>query len=722
MSENLLRMHPGQLLAHSGHLLLVTDSHGRIGRGSEGFYAHQTRFLSRLALSLDGHPLRPACATTPTAHALSAGFVARAPKGAVRAAGTAVRRLPVAAVSRQGLEVQLRARLEGGLRLTLVIVNRTPVDLEVELACRLAADYADYQKVSQGKRAGAPAETRWEDGPAGAALRLRCRDPRLAHATLIRFSGAPGWRLAADSVCCRLALPAGRPVPLGIDVEVLFGGTAPQPGSVARASLDRLRADWLAEAARMRLDQPRLQQVWDRAVADLAALALDEGDGVERLAPAAGIPGYQAVFGRDMLVTGCQSALLGPELLRGSLRLLAGRLGEKDDPRFDEQPGRVLHQQQRSPSALLGETPFLHYYGDYSAPALFLIGLASDFAWTGDGAFLDEMREPMRRVLGWIDRDADLDGDGLYEYRTRAGRQGLKNQGWKDSGEAILYPDGGCVPDPIALVEIQGAYYAAKRALGLALAAHGETAEGHALLRQARDLKRRFDAAFWLPEEEYLALALDPGKQPVRTIASDPAHCLAYGVVARDKGEAVSRRLMAPDLFTGWGLRTLSSAHPCYNPFAYHLGAVWPLSAAMAALGLKRYGRIEALHRVAEGLLAAAQLFEQDRLPEAMSGHPRDADHPHPGIYPKANAPQAWSAGAVVLVLQALLGLQPLAPFGTLVVEPTLPEWLPALTLENLRVGEARVTLRFERHPPGETSCTVLSCTGRLRVRQRRPR
>ncbi len=328
------------------------------------------------------------------------------------------------------------------------------------------------------------------------------------------------------------------------------------------------------------------------------------------------------------------------------------------------------------------------------------------------------MRDKALGTLEWMDRDGDSDDDGFYEYQTRAGESGTKNQGWKDSGEAILYPNGRMVADPIAVCEVQGLYYAAKQAMGLAFAAVGEHARGADLLTQADALKRRFNERFWMEDERFFALALDPDKRPVRSIASNPGACLAYGIVDADKAQAVAERLMAPDMFSGWGIRTLSSAHPAYNPLAYHLGTVWPFANAVTGFGLKRYGFAASLHRVAKGLFDASELFHLDRLPEVFGGHARDRRHPHPGIYPGACAPQAWSASAVVMLVHAMLGLIPLVPVGTLIVDPELPEWLPEVTIEGVRVAEATVDLRFRRDASGFTEHEVVRASDGLAVRR----
>jgi glycogen debranching enzyme len=314
-----------------------------------------------------------------------------------------------------------------------------------------------------------------------------------------------------------------------------------------------------------------------------------------------------------------------------------------------------------------------------------------------------------------LDDQADLDGDGFYEYQTRS-PQGDRNQGWKDSEHAILHTDGSDAPLPIATAEVQGYVYAGKQQLGAALLALGKLREGRQLLREAGELKRRFGQAFWMPDEGFLALALDGQKRQVRSVASNAGHCLATGIVEATHAPAVAGRLLAPDMFSGWGVRTLSADHIAYNPFSYHLGSVWTVEQATTAFGLKRYGFGQHANAIAQGTFDLAERYALHRLPEAVGGQPRDRTHPFPGVYPKACWPQAWSAGAVIMLLQALLGLRPLAPLGLLLVYPELPEWLPDLVLRGLRVGDSRLSIRFHREADGSTHYRVLERQGRVRV------
>ncbi len=397
-----------------------------------------------------------------------------------------------------------------------------------------------------------------------------------------------------------------------------------------------------------------------------------------------------------------------PRTLAGSLVAVGQWTAKAVDNRYDAEPGKVLHQRQLGPLALLGLTPFLHYYGDHSAPAWFLSGAALHFLKTGDRAAYEGLRDKVDARLAWMDRDADIDGDGIYEYRTLAGKKGLKNQGWKDSGQAILYADGSLVPDSIAVVEVQALFFAAKQAIAAVSALLGEAERAARLLDQAAALKARFNARFWMEDERFFGLALDPDKALVKTIASNPGVRLACGIVDDDKARAVADHLMAPDMFSGWGVRTRSGDHPVYNPFAYHLGSVWPVSNAHACLGFRRYSFDDALHRTAKAMIDATSLFDFDRLPEVFGGAPRDERHPHPGIYPDACSPQAWSASAVIQICHLMTGIFPIAPIGALIVDPALPEWAPEMTIRNFEVGKARMSLALRRESSGETSCRIL--------------
>ncbi len=704
--DNRFRLAPERLILHREHSLLISDATGRIGKGVEGFYYRQTRFLSRLALLVGGQAPRFASAVAVDSRSSIAYYLAPAPGDGE--------------IALKAIEIQVNRFVGTGLRQEVILTNRGLAPAPVGVSIAVAADYADLSAAASGIDAEAVPVTRaWRTITAGGEIALRSRHPQLHHGTTIRIR-CPGATLAVEDDAVRLdtTLSPQAALVMAITVAPVFQGAPIEPSGAGWS----VGAGAAAAVPRVALSTPvpLVQEAWDRAIADLDSLALGEGEGGEQLMPAAGIPMFQAMFGRDALIAARQASLLSPSMLRGTLRAMVRWHADRYDDRYDAEPGKVIHQQQQSPLALLGRTPFLHYYGDHTAPGMFVIGAALDPLLTGDRDFITEIREHVRATLAWMDRDGDIDGDGFYEYRTKAGRAGIKNQGWKDSEQAILYPDGRPVDAPIAVAEIQGCYYAAKQAAGHLFLALGEAAFGRDLLDQAERLKRRFNEAFWLEDEQYFALALDPAKRPVRTIADNAGQCLAFGIVDAGRAEAVARRLMAPDLFSGWGIRTLSSRHPAYNPFVYHLGSVWPWDSATIAMGLKRYGFIDELHRLSRGLFDATRLFAGNRLPEVFGGHARDTAHPHPGGYPGANSPQAWSASAVVALILTLAGVIPAAALATVFVDPTLPDWLPEVTLAGIAVGPARVDLRFRRRD-AETLVDIVGGSGTVRIERRPP-
>jgi glycogen debranching enzyme len=371
------------------------------------------------------------------------------------------------------------------------------------------------------------------------------------------------------------------------------------------------------------------------------------------------------------------------------------------------------------PLARLRLNPYSAYYADYASPLMYVIALANLYCWSGDIECVRRHWDTARRIMEWARERGDRDGDGYLEYLTRSPK-GTKNQGWKDSGDAIVYDDGSAVPAPIATCELQGYWYIAQELMAVMSGALGERAEGMAYHRSAAALKERFNRDWWMADAQFIALALDPDKRPVRALTSNVGHCLATGIIDTAHLQPVVDRLFAPDLFSGWGIRTLSAAHAYYDPLSYHRGSVWAVEQGTIVFGLRRFGfEAEAL-TLSRAMFDLAELYPEYRVPECVGGYARD-DRATPSAYPRANTPQLWNATALPLIVQSLLGLLPLAPIGTLVLDPVLPEWLPSLELRGLRVGEARVTLSFRRDAHGRTDWEVLHQQGKLRIVRQPP-
>lgn len=323
--------------------------------------------------------------------------------------------------------------------------------------------------------------------------------------------------------------------------------------------------------------------------------------------------------------------------------------------------------------------------------------------------------QPALRALTWLEEYADFDRDGFYEYQTRS-EQGVRNQGWKDSDDAIVHEDGSQAEAPIATCEEQGFVYLAKLHLSELLWWLDEKDDARRLYQEAAALKKRFNEAFWMEDLGFLAMALDADKRPVRSIGSNTGHCLATGIVEEAHVRRIADRLFQDDMFSGWGIRTLSDRHPAYNPYSYHRGSVWPVEHGSFAVGFVRYGLHEYVERVCRAQFESASLFDFYRLPELFTGHHRNVDHPFPAHYPNANSPQAWSASATWCLLQSMLGLYPYAPLNLLLLDPHLPAWLPDIVVRNLHVGTAVIDVRFYRTKGGESDYEVLDKRGALHI------
>jgi glycogen debranching enzyme len=429
---------------------------------------------------------------------------------------------------------------------------------------------------------------------------------------------------------------------------------------------------------------------------------------------AAGIPWYVTVFGRDALIASHQLLMVNTRPARDALELLAAKQGTAVDDWRDEQPGKILHEIRQGELARAGIVPHTPYFGSVDATPWFVIVYAQHFRWTGDVAFAEKLLPAAEAALAWIDKDGDADGDGFVEYLCRSPR-GIRNQGWKDSHDSVVHADGRLAEPPIALSEVQAYVYLAKERMGDVYRALGRPEDARRLEDEAEALKRRFNEAFWMDDEKYFAEALDADKRQVRTVTSNPGHALYCGIVDEEKATPLAKRLLSPDMFSGWGVRTMSKAAAAYNPMSYHNGSVWPHDNALIAAGLKRYGFARSTNRVATALFDAAVQADYLRLPELFCGFTRRTPN-RPVSYPIACSPQAWAAGSPYLMLQAMLGISARAHQNLLTVNlPHLPTWLNTVEVRNLAVGDSRISVVFRRE--GEiTSFSLLAREGDVRV------
>jgi glycogen debranching enzyme len=455
-----------------------------------------------------------------------------------------------------------------------------------------------------------------------------------------------------------------------------------------------------------------LNQIIDRSFRDLAVLQ-SSINGEQFFA--AGIPWFATLFGRDSIISALQTLAYNPTIAEQTLRVLANHQGQEVDDWREEQPGKILHELRVGEFARVGEIPHTPYYGTVDATPLFLILVARHASWTGDMRVFNDLRTHIDGALEWIAHYADLDGDGYIEYDSTS-KEGLVNQGWKDSGDAIVNADGTLAQPPIALVEAQAYVYAAKQSIASLYRRAGETELADQLLREAEALRARFNRDFWLEDAGFYALALQADNQPAAVLSSNPAHTLWAGIADPDKARKTVERLMAPDMFNGWGVRTLSDKERRYNPIGYHLGTVWPHDNAIIAAGFRRYGFDDAALRIFNSLVEAAMHFDNYQLPELFAGFRRE-DYGVPVRYPVACHPQAWAACSIPYLIETALGLVPEAFEQRLrIVRPVLPFFVHRVDVSGLQVGTASADLRFARDTSGSVTVDVLRVDGELDV------
>ena len=671
----------------------------------EGFYAYDTRYLSEVRLEVGG--ARPV--------ALSYSRVDD--RAVVDSTNAQLRRGSLEPIPQLSLSVTRELMIGSGRLYYLIRLRnflREAVTSTVSLV--LGADFADMFEVRGGVRRAARghalAPKRLERGLVLAYV----GEDEVFRESILELDPIPAdLELAAGRARGRwkVTLEPGRPAEILMTAEPSIGGRRRprRRPRTAAVELERASTEWYASCTSIQSDNELFDRLIDTVVRDLRAL-ITPAPGGQILS--AGIPWYVAAFGRDALVSAGEAILLNSDLSLDALRVLARLQATEDDPWRDGEPGKILHELRVGELAGAGFIPHTPYYGTVDATPLFLIRGADYYKWTGDLGTLRGLRPALDAALRWIDEYGDRDGDGFVEYERRS-PVGLQNQGWKDSHDSVVHADGSLAEGPIALVEVQGYVYMAKRTIADVYEALGAPERAAQLREQAQALRESFNETFWNPAEGTFALALDGHKRQVASVTSNPGHCLYCGIIDVNKASAVAERLMGPDMFCGWGVRTLSSNCPAFNPMSYHNGSIWPHDNAIIAAGMKRYGHDEAVMRIANALFEVSTAARDLRLPELYCGFDR-SERASVVAYPVACIPQAWAAAAPLLLLQAMLGISADAPARALRIErPLLPDWLGRIRLDGLRVGDASVTLAFERDGP-VTGFALLGQRGKLSV------
>ena len=712
---------PPLISIHQGQTVLISEPDGQINWPSEkGLYFFDTRVVSSWAIYANGEPWE---LLNGGAISYYASRIFLTNRSFLTEDGTIAPRTLGCTISRS---------ISGGMHEDLDITNNSMMPVRFQLEIALRCDFADIFEVKSGHivRRGRittdwsephqQLRTTYLNGDFGRAVTI---SPTRLPVRAVYANGRLSFEVALEPGkawhCCLLYALADRDRNVAAPPDCV--------GYSHQSHHAETMADWLKNVVEIRTSNEEFYRLFRQALEDMAALRLPIA-GTDHMVflPAAGLPWFVAPFGRDSLIVSLQNTLIYPEFARGALEILGSLQATEEDNYRDAEPGKILHEMRYGELAHFKLIPHTPYYGTADATPLYLITLHAAWRATGDRALLEQHLETAERCLSWIDQYGDRDGDGFQEYQTRS-PVGYENMGWKDSGDSVVYPDGSVVKGPKALCELQGYVYSAWIRMAEVFDALGKPDRAQTMRAKASALFDHFNEAFWDEELGFYAYALDGEKKKVLSVSSNAGHCLWSGIVPREHAKKVVERLMAPDMWTGWGIRTLSANHPAFNPYNYQTGSVWPHDNAIIAMGFKLYGFGAEAARIAHDISIAASHFLLNQLPELYTAFERD-ETTFPVQYIGANVPQAWAAGSAFMLTQAILGFLPDAPRNKLYVDPSLPEWLPDLTVQDLRVGRHKLDIRFWREreqtafevtkgdPKLVERCDIVSKVERLRT------
>ncbi len=718
----LIGEHPiSTLTLKDGDLFLITDILGnisdlkcRIGglENSMGLFCRDTRFLSRLELQIEGKSPISFSSTARKGFAMT-----------VLCSNPELKDQNGNQIKTETIDIHREIVIKGGFFEEIKVTNYNTYPVSFTLSLSLDADFSDLFEIRGAKREKRGSFLRYLPSLDQKAAEALPKEIVLAYEGLdgvlmesrIQFNSFQPQEIHGYTAVWRLDLASHESRKLGYRVH-LFTNNRPTsivsvPDTFTHATADLLIEEklWTEQITKIQTDNKSLNQVIDRAVQDVYLLR-QTSDNNNFLS--AGVPWFSTLFGRDSIISASQTLILDPSIARDTLSILAHFQGKVDDEWRDEQRGKILHEIRLGEMARCHEIPHTPYYGTVDATPLWLMLYAEYFAWTADHATLDRLWSNAISAMAWIDRNCQETGYLIYH---RASKKGLRNQGWKDSENCIVNGKGELAKGSIALCEVQGYMYAAKIRMS-------ELAEKRQLFdlaeiwrSQARDLKLRFNQDFWMPDQDYCALALDGDGKPVDSITSNPGHCLNLGIFDHEKAISVATRLNAADMFNGWGIRTLSSLSPAYNPMGYHIGSIWPHDNSLIALGMRSHSLVKQALRIAQGLIDMTIVQPYNRPPELLCGYEHDG-FSFPVQYPVACSPQAWATGTIFQLIAIMINVVPDARNNQLrIIDPCLLNSINRLSIQNLRIGQTLLDLEFERSGD-TTACRVNKKRGNARV------
>ncbi|WP_442596178.1 amylo-alpha-1,6-glucosidase [Neobacillus sp. D3-1R] len=667
-------------------VFLLTDTNGNITENHPyglGLYTKDTRFLSKLDLKINGE--EPILLSSDAAENYMAKILLTNPH--MEKDGKLI-------LWRESVEMErTRFIYDDVLYEKIKVKNYYPKPVKFQISLHLDVDFTDmfivrgFQTGDIGKRTGQTVATQ------SLTFHYEGAD-KLHRATVVNWdknetnldeTGNIYFDIQLDHLADDSVTFMIQPI---IGVEKAKNPLHPEQ---ALKKLQHSYVVWEDQITKVKTDFPSLQRLVDRGIADLRVLLTDLGFGKF---PVAGLPWFGVPFGRDSIIAAIQMLAFNPEVAKGTLLTMASQQGTKVDPWRDEQPGKIMHEIRYGELANTNQIPFTPYYGTIDATPLFLVLLTEYVRWTGDMEIVTTLKQNIDDALTWIDQYGDRDGDLFVEYHQESSK-GIANQGWKDSGDSVVHRNGDYAKTPIALSEVQGYVYQAKMGMAEIFESIDDKEKATSLRNQAEKLKKKFDQEFWMDDVNYYAIALDENKQQVGTITSNPGHVLFSKMLSEDRVNAVVNMLVSPKMFSGYGIRTMGADEAGYNPMSYHDGSIWPHDNSMALLGMSKLGKNKEVNIVTEGLIAASEHFEYDRLPELFCGY--DKSIGKAVKYPVACSPQAWAAGTPLVFIQSILGLFPNSLKRKINLSPKLLNGMNELQVGRIAIGNGHLSLRVTR-------------------------
>ncbi|MDE8564310.1 amylo-alpha-1,6-glucosidase [Anoxybacillus rupiensis] len=667
-------------------LFLLTDQKGNITENHPyglGLYIKDTRFLSKWDLRINGE--EPVLLSSDAEENYAATILLTNPH--MEKGGELI-------LWRESIEIERKRFIyENVLYEVVKLKNYYPKPVTFDLNIQVDVDFADMFLVRGFQTGKVGTRTGQTVGERSLMFHYKGED-ELTRTTKISWDRQEKAAFEHGEIAFRFSLQPAAEETVTFIVQPQIGQEAANEVLHPDEALRRLKwsyQQWQEKITEIETDYEPLQRLVHRGINDVRVLLTDLGYGPF---PVAGLPWFGVPFGRDSLIAALQLLAFNPEIAKGTLLTMARYQGTKLDPWRDEQPGKIMHEIRFGELANTNQIPFTPYYGTIDATPLFLVLLTEYVKWTGDLAIVDQLKENVDAALAWIDQYGDRDGDLFVEYHQESSK-GIANQGWKDSGDSIVHRNGEYAKSPIALAEVQGYVYQAKKGLADIFEKLNEGERAEKLRQQAKALKDQFDEQFWMEDVEFYAIALDEQKRQVGTITSNPGHVLFADMLNQDRADAVVRMLLSPKMFSGYGIRTMGKGETGYNPMSYHDGSIWPHDNSIILLGLSKLGRRDAATLIMSGLIEAAEHFEYDRLPELFCGY--DKSFGKPVKYPVACSPQAWAAGTPLVFIQALLGLFPNSLTKEIRLSPTLLDSMNFLKISNMAIGDGQLSLTVVR-------------------------